>query len=263
MEKTVDILGTPLRATTYGRLLDCLKERAKQDAPFLVDFSNTHIVALRRHRPDFFQTTKAIDYFVPDGMPLVWCMNLRGAGLRDRVYGPSFMKHCIESTPAPWKHFFFGGTQQMLEDLKRELLRLQPDLQIAGMLAPKFGQWTDEENEFYIGEINGAGADFVWLALGGGRQQEWMASQRSHFKRGNFLTVGDAFPLLARHRSFAPAWMQKAGLTWLHRVIHSPVALGSRYFTYNSLFVAYCVRDFFSSHAKKIFSHRFTRMNTD
>ncbi|MEP7249935.1 MAG: WecB/TagA/CpsF family glycosyltransferase [Spartobacteria bacterium] len=34
-------------------------------------------------------------------MPLLWCLNARGAGLRDRVYGPTFMRRCLEASPAP------------------------------------------------------------------------------------------------------------------------------------------------------------------
>ena len=52
------------------------------------------------------------DLVLPDGMPVVWALNMRGAGLSDRVYGPYFMKYVLERTPRPWRHFFFGDTEE-------------------------------------------------------------------------------------------------------------------------------------------------------
>ena len=40
-----------------------------------------------RHDPVFRETMAGYDHLLPDGMPLVWCLNRAGAGLRDRVYG--------------------------------------------------------------------------------------------------------------------------------------------------------------------------------
>jgi N-acetylglucosaminyldiphosphoundecaprenol N-acetyl-beta-D-mannosaminyltransferase len=49
--------------------------------------------------------------------------------------------------------------------------------------------------------------------------------------------VGGAFDLISGTKRYAPAWMQRAGLTWLHRLIQEPRHLGSRYLKYNSIFL--------------------------
>src|SRR5437762_9826098 len=61
--------------------------------PYTTLFRSTQIVTMRRHEPAFRELTSAYDHFAPDGMPLVWCLNRAGAGLADRVYGPTFMRH--------------------------------------------------------------------------------------------------------------------------------------------------------------------------
>lgn len=91
--------------------------------------------------------------------------------------------------------------------------------------------------------IQEANADFVWVALGGGRQERWIANNLWRHKRGVFVAVGDAFELLSGKRPFAPDWMQKVGLTWLYRLCQEPRRLWSRYLRYNSMYLYYQVRD--------------------
>ncbi|MBT8036526.1 MAG: WecB/TagA/CpsF family glycosyltransferase [Verrucomicrobiae bacterium] len=41
----------------------------------------------------------------------------------------------------------------------------------------------------------------------------------------------------------APAWIQKYGIEWAYRLCKEPRRLFKRYFTYNSLFLYYSLRD--------------------
>ena len=66
------VLGTPLRTFTYASLTADLQARSRGAQPFSVDFTNTHIVTLRRRDPSFRHLTSTVDYFIPDGMPLIW-----------------------------------------------------------------------------------------------------------------------------------------------------------------------------------------------
>ena len=56
------------------------------------------------------------------------------------------------------------------------------------------------------------------------------------------VSVGGAFDLVSGVKRYAPAWMQRAGLTWLHRMSQEPRRLGSRYVKYNSTFLWLLIR---------------------
>ena len=176
-------------------------------------------------------------------MPVVWALNARGARLKDRVYGPYFMRHVVRSTPRPWRHFFFGNSEECLAELRRALIQLQPDIQIVGMLSPPFRPFTEADEATFADTINRANPHFVWVALPGVRMERWIIDNQKRYSGGVFLAVGDAFSLLSGGRSFAPRWMQRTGLTWAYRLSKEPLRLGPRYLQYNSLFVAYLVRD--------------------
>lgn len=237
------ILGTPVHCANYDTGLDAVKQMAARPSPAAVAASNTHIISLARRDPSFGNVMRRFDLVLPDGYPLVWQLNNAGAALKDRVYGPYFMRHVLQNTPRPYKHFFFGGSEDCLRRLKAAALEIQPDVDIAGVFSPPYRAWTEADEADFAAMIRASGADFIWVALGGERQERWILNNLSRHERGVFFAVGDAFELLAGSRPFAPSWMQKAGLTWLFRLAQEPKRLFPRYVKYNSLFLYFLCRD--------------------
>jgi len=241
--RKIPILGTPVAVVDYESAIAESLRLAGCGRPAAVAASNTHIIALARHRADFGRVMRGFDLVLPDGMPLRWSLNASGAELPDRVYGPYFMEKMIRATPRPWRHFFFGGTEETLRELVSHLREIQPDLEVAGTLSPPFRDWTEADEAEFARTIGDAKADFVWVALGGERQERWIFENLKRHSRGVFFAVGDAFVLLAGQRSFAPAWMQRLGITWAYRLWQEPRRLWRRYTQFNSLFLFYTLRD--------------------
>jgi N-acetylglucosaminyldiphosphoundecaprenol N-acetyl-beta-D-mannosaminyltransferase len=239
----VDVLGVRLAETDYAHAVGVLESLTQKAGSSAVAACNTHIIALARQKPDFRAALEKFDVLLPDGMPLVWAMRQKGADLKDRVYGPYFMQEAIRHLPRPWKHFFFGGTETCLRQLTEACRQIQPNVDIVGTLSPPFRAWTEKDEEEFAATIRKSGADFIWVALGGDRQERWIGKNLPRHEKGVFLAVGDAFELLAGRRAFAPAWMQKAGLTWLYRLLQEPRRLLPRYLKFNSLFLFYTLRD--------------------
>jgi N-acetylglucosaminyldiphosphoundecaprenol N-acetyl-beta-D-mannosaminyltransferase len=237
---TYDVLGTPLRATNYRNLIAYCHRLVQSPGTYALDFSNTHIVTLRRHDPSFYESTSRFDLFIPDGMPLIWCLNQRGARLNDRVYGPTFMRMCISESPAPFTHYFLGGSSECVNLLKEKFRAIDPAIQIVGT---RDGYFSANEEKQIVDEINQLRPDFVWIGLGTPKQQEWIYRNKAAIKHGLLLAVGFAFDVNAGMKRDAPPWMQTSGLTWLFRILSEPKRLTFRYIRYNSLFLFYLVKD--------------------
>lgn len=234
------VLGTPLLLTTYEDLARRLAVESRRGPAFAVDFSNTQIVTMRRHEPEFRRLTRRVRWFIPDGMPLIWCLNRAGAGLRDRVYGPTFMRRCAEKSPATVRHYLLGGSEACVTALCARLRETNPRLNIVGMHNGYF-QPADEEQ--IVAHIRAADPDIVWVGLGTPKQQEWIERHLDALPRGAVCAVGFAFDVNAGTKPDAPAWMQRLGLTWLYRLLSEPARLGPRYLKYNSLFLFYVLWD--------------------
>ena len=240
--RTFDILGTPLVATTYDELTNHCQELARRGGIYAVDLTNTHVVTLRRHDPQFREITNCFDYFVPDGMPLVWCLNTRGAALRDRVYGPSFMRRFLENASSEFTHYLIGGSEECGGRLRERF----PDVKFIGGFhgnCARDGILEGTAERQVMEEINQHAADFIWIGLGTPKQYEWIYRHKSRINHGVIFAIGFAFDVNAGLKPDAPQWMQHAGLTWVFRALSEPRRLLTRYLRYNTLFLYYLAKD--------------------
>lgn len=237
---SIRILNTPLTVTTYDQLLAFCAEVSRQPLCTSVDFSNTHIVTMRRHEPWFRKLTDRVDYFIPDGMPLVWCLNARGAKMTDRVYGPTFLRYALQHSPAAVTHYFLGGSQSCLDQLLIHARKSNSSLKIIGS---HNGYFKEPDEAAIVAEINRLSPDFIWIGLGTPKQQAFIDRYKAEFRRGVIFAVGFAFDVNAGTKKDAPPIMQRLGMTWVYRLLSEPRRLFFRYFKYNSLFLYYLVRD--------------------
>ncbi len=243
---TFHVLGTPLLATDYVGLAEHCQQWSSQAGCVAMEFANTQVVTLRRHDPAFRELTNAYDFFLPDGMPLVWCLNRAGAGLRDRVYGPTFMRRFLETVPGDFTHYLLGGSPECGAKLREDFCRRNPDARFVGGFHGRCGidgLLQDDQDAAVTDEINRLSPDFIWVGLGTPRQQAWTRRHKALLRRGVVLTVGFAFDVNAGLKPDAPLWMQRRGLTWLVRLASEPRRLGPRFVKFNTLFLFYLLRD--------------------
>ena len=201
---------------------------------------------MRRHEPSFRDLTSAYDAFAPDGMPLIWCLRLAGAPLRDRVYGPTFMRHFLSAVPRNYTHYLLGGSPACGAQLRAVFEKVNPGIPFIGSFHGKCqpdGRMEGAADEAVIEEINRLSPDFIWVGVGTPKQQAWVKRYKSRLRRGVVLTVGFAFDVNAGTKPDAPLWMQRLALTWVYRLASEPRRLASRYLRYNTLFLFYLLWD--------------------
>ncbi len=249
---TFQVLQTPLLVTDYDQLASTCLAWAREPRCIALDFANTQIVTMRRHDARFRELTSAYDYFPPDGMPLVWCLNRAGAGLRDRVYGPIFMEKFLSRVPSNATHYLLGGSAECGARLRQKFSQLNPGIQFIGSFHGKChpnGLLEDSSEQSILAELNHLSPDFIWLGFGTPKQQAWVKQHKHLLPRGVILSVGFAFDVNAGLKRDAPAWMQHLGLTWVFRFLAEPRRLGPRYLRYNFLFLWYLLVDGLRSRA--------------
>lgn len=241
--RVIDVLGTPLAATNYDELTAHCHDLVQLGGTWAVNFTNTQVVTMRRHEPWFRALTESFDIFVPDGMPLIWSLNRRGAGLDDRVYGPTFMRKFMENGTLHDTHYLLGGS----EECARRLHQRFPNVSFVGGFHARCsleGELDERDApEAVVDEINRLSPDFVWVGLGTPKQDAWIHRHKAAIRGGVLLAVGFAFDVNAGTKPDAPPWMQRRGLTWVFRILSEPRRLLLRYLRYNSLFLFYLARD--------------------
>ncbi|MDB4793476.1 WecB/TagA/CpsF family glycosyltransferase [Methylacidiphilales bacterium] len=252
---TVSLLGTRLVIIDYDELLAMLPDLARRPTPTAIEFCNTHVVAMRRVDPAFIEATTAYDYFMPDGMPLIWSLRVMGVPIRDRVYGPTFMRHVL-SHETKLRHYFLGGS----EITSRKLLE-QSQILSGGrfqVVGANHRYYQPSDSAAILEEINRLAPDIIWVGLGTPKQQQWIHDNKHLINRGVLMTVGFAFDINAGTKRDAPMWMQNMGLTWIFRISQEPSRLLGRYLKYNTWFIILIGVDLFHFFLKSL-KQGFTR----
>jgi N-acetylglucosaminyldiphosphoundecaprenol N-acetyl-beta-D-mannosaminyltransferase len=196
--------------------------------------ANTHVVMESRQNPALGKASAAASLVIPDGMPLVIAARSRGYPLQVRSDGPGLLQKALTfENCQTWRHYFLGGTPEVLSALCERYQQAQ----IAGIFAPPFRPLTDEEDKHVVDEINASHPDVLWVSLGCPKQEQWVFEHASRLDVPVILGVGQAFDILSGFKKRAPNWMCVLGLEWFFRLMLEPRRLWKRYLLYNPWFI--------------------------
>ena len=226
----VNLLGVGINAMSMEQMLDFLDEAITTRTPTYICLAPAHSVMACYDDPLLMDIYNKSGVTTPDGMPAVWFIRLSGYRHVERVYGPDLLLAvCSRSAERGYRHFFYGGTEQVMDQLTARLNRMYPGLQIAGFELPPFRDLTAEEDDMVIEYIRKARPDIVWVGIGSPRQEKWMSDHVGRLGVPVLVGVGAAFDFISGVKPQAPPWIQRSGLEWLFRFFIEPRRLWRRY----------------------------------
>jgi N-acetylglucosaminyldiphosphoundecaprenol N-acetyl-beta-D-mannosaminyltransferase len=191
---------------------------------------NLDFVSIAAREPSFRTTVNRADLAVADGMPLVWLSRLRGQPLAERVAGVELVvQSCRVAAARGLSVFLLGAAPDVAEAAARRLEAMWPGLKIAGCYSPPMGPLEGEEDERIVSMVKAATPDFLFVALGAPRQDQWIFEHQPELQVPVAMGVGCVFDVLAGSLRRAPQWMQRAGLEWAFRLGQEPHRLWRRY----------------------------------
>jgi N-acetylglucosaminyldiphosphoundecaprenol N-acetyl-beta-D-mannosaminyltransferase len=137
---------------------------------------------------------------------------------------------------------FFGSTPEVLGVLTARMQQRFPGLKVSYTFSPPFRPLTVREDAEIIKDIRDSGVRILFVGLGCPKQERWVDAHRETVK-AVMVAVGAAFDFHAGIKCQAPAWMQRAGLEWLFRLLHEPGRLWKRYLHNNPRFIILALRE--------------------
>jgi N-acetylglucosaminyldiphosphoundecaprenol N-acetyl-beta-D-mannosaminyltransferase len=239
----VNILGvgaTPQDLDTAVATLDRWRAERRREYVCVV---SVHGLVVAQRDPVIRHALNHCGMATEDGMPLVWWSRLAGFSQARRVCGSDLLDRvCAYGVPHEFRHYFYGASALVLEQLIKQLEKRHPGLNVAGFHSPPFRPLTAAEDRTDIDAINETQPDFVWVGLGMPKQEKWMVEHLGKVNATALIGVGAAFDFHAGTKPRAPVWMQHSGLEWLFRLITEPRRLAHRYMIDNALFVGHMLR---------------------
>jgi N-acetylglucosaminyldiphosphoundecaprenol N-acetyl-beta-D-mannosaminyltransferase len=168
---------------------------------------------------------------VADGMPLVWAASLAGYSVPERVTGASLVTTLAQAAAGSARSVFLvGGEPGVPEAAGRALAERFPGLRIAGTDSPPIGFEQDPQQlSALVDRIAAARPDLVLVGLGFPKQERLIARLRPLLPSAWMLGCGAGIPFAAGQFRRAPAFLQRIGAEWAHRLLLEPRRLARRY----------------------------------
>ena len=238
--KRVNIIGVPISATNLKSCVETIEENIGNIKGQYICVSNVHTTVMAHDNRDYYKIQASSFMSVPDGKPLS-VIGKKYYPEMDRVTGLELMKAIFyKSAETGWSHYFYGNNLENLELFITNVKKEYPWLNISGYEPSVFRDLTETEEKELTDRINSTHADFLWVALGAPRQENFCYKMRGCIN-SLMIGVGGVFNIVAGIVPDAPKWMQKLSLEWFYRLVQEPRRLFKRYITTNSKFIWYLI----------------------
>ena len=232
------VVGLGIDRVDYDAAVARILDAARAKRPMRVAAANVHVVMEAHDDPTLARHLESFELVEPDGQPLRWALDAQSERkLPDRVYGPELTRRVLTACAKDGLSvFFYGATEAVLDALvTRVEAKLAPGIEVAGALAPPFGEalWRAADDD--VARIRASGARVVFVGLGCPKQELWVGVHGPRID-APCLAVGAAFDLLAGAKPMAPRVLQDHGLEWLYRLATEPRRTFRRYALHNPRF---------------------------
>lgn len=124
-----------------------------------------------------------------------------------------------------YRQFFLGSNKTILDGLKKELTKIDPQIETMQFEELPFRAVEDFDYQQISQMINSDKPDIIWVSLGCPKQEQFMARLKPYLKRGVMFGFGAIFNFYAGDSSEeknAPKWMSNYKIEWIYRFLLSP-----------------------------------------
>jgi len=250
---TYPVVNANIASTTMTKALNEVARMAKSGNPGYACFVNAHVSVMTKKDSALKKAVNSATFAFPDGMPVYLVGHYLFGQNNQKISGPDFLQKIFEDKNfRALNHYFYGGQEETLDLLIKELNQKYPGCNIVGSESPPFRTLSEEEEQQALDKMINAKAQIIWIGLGAPKQELWMQKNTKKLNSSILLGVGAAFDFHSGSLNRAPAIMQKIGMEWLHRLLQEPRRLWKRYLVTNSLFVYYTFIDTIKLSFKKM-----------
>jgi N-acetylglucosaminyldiphosphoundecaprenol N-acetyl-beta-D-mannosaminyltransferase len=236
----------------YALIDDCSFEQACESivaharaggVPSFVTTANAQHVVLLEKDKRLREVYEHADLIVPDGYSLLLAARFSGRSLRERVTGVDMFQSLCGLAAKQGLHVFLLGGRPNSADQAAGILKSRwPELRVTTYCPPFGFEKSANGLEDTARAVRAAKPDMLFVALGAPKQEYWIYDHGLDLSVPILMGVGGSFEMVAGIVGRAPAWMQRSGLEWFHRLCLEPRRMWHRYLVGNLVFGAIVVR---------------------
>jgi len=191
----------------------------QEGGPHLVATVNPEFVMRAQKDRDFARVLESADLCLADGTGVVWAARRLGCTLQGPVAGADLVEPLAAlCARRGFRLFLLGAMPGVADDLASKLRQANDDLQVAAHAGGPDQSFDAETLE----RIRTHRTDVLLVAFGAPAQELWIDRIRDRLGVAVAAGVGGSFDYLTGRVPRAPAWMRRAGLEWMHRLVYQP-----------------------------------------
>lgn len=216
----VKIMDIPfINTTKVDFLINHVQRSVENNEKQFIITANPEIVMKTREDKTYKKIVQSADYVVPDGIGIILAAKRQKTPIKERIPGVELMEEMLEYANKHKKTcYFLGAEEKVNEALIKKVRTKYPDLIIGGFHHGFF----ELDGLGIVENVSRSEADFVFVALGFPRQENWIDKHIDKFNKGIFMGVGGGFDVISGRVERAPEFWIKLNLEWLYRIIKQP-----------------------------------------
>ncbi len=231
----IEILGVPFVRLSPTQALEHAQRLYDARSPAFIAHANVHTVNLAVADADYRAVLRRAALVLNDGKGVMLAARLLGmrfpADLNGNFFAPLLLRHAAAHG---WPVFFFGAKPGVAERAAARIVAELPDLQIVGV---RHGYFSPTEAPSVARDISSTAPGLVMVGLGNPMQERWLDQHLGATGARVGIGVGAFFDFQADEVQRAPAWMNRLGLEWVHRLAQEPRRMWRRYLLGNPQFL--------------------------
>ena len=215
----IRVLGVRVDCVDMAGALERIAQLVDAGGHHLVATVNPEFVMRARVDHEFARVLESADLCLADGSGVVWAARRQGCPIREPVTGvdliPQLAALCARRH---FRVFLLGAAPGVAADFASRLRTDHPDLDVkahAGSPDPS----SDAES---LALIHAHKPHVLLVAYGHPNQELWIDRLSDSLGVAVAIGVGGAYDYLTGRVPRAPAWMRRAGLEWLFRLVRQP-----------------------------------------
>jgi len=191
-----------------------IEELIESGGPHLVATVNPEFVMRARKDREFARVLDGAD-----GTGVVWAARRQGCEVREPVAGVDLVQPLAAMcSRRGFRLFLLGAAPGVAADLAASLRDANPGLEVAAHA----GSPDSSDDVETVHRIHDHRAQVLLVAYGAPAQELWFDRLQGRLEVSVAIGVGGAFDYLTGRVPRAPAWMRRAGMEWLGRLVRQP-----------------------------------------
>lgn len=211
--KKVKILDVGITSAKESEILEYITKGLEKPAEkYFIVTPNPEILMYAVKHPSFKKILNEAKIALPDGVGVILASKIMGEPIEHRVTGVDLMENvCKAMSKRIGTVGFLGGQGGVAERTAECLKKKYPGLKV------NFA--ADEWNQ---SKIEAKKIDFLFVAFGFPKQEEWIYNNLPQIPVTAAMGVGGAFDYFSGKIPRAPKLIRIIGLEWLFRLIVQP-----------------------------------------